>query len=130
MNSSERIRYGKTSKHRILKRGLFDKEYTEIASVPKNTLVTYNNDESIFFGIARCNDKLDIFNKNIGKRIARNRANLTLRDNTSTYINVPNTSILIYQDQLRGVVPALKVKELLHFFYNIDYLQLPERLKQ
>ncbi len=130
MNSSERIRYGRTSRHRILTRGLFGKKYTEIIPVPKNTLVTYRDGENIFFGIARCNDKLDTFNKDLGKRIARNRANLTLNiDNVSTYTSVPDTSILVYQDQLRGMVPIVKVKELLDFFNNIDFSQLPERLK-
>ena len=129
MNSSERIRYGRTSKHRILKRGFFGKEYTQITSVPKNTLVTYNDNENIYFGIARCNDGLDTFRKDIGKRIARNRANLSLeKDNVFKYINIPDTSISVYEDNLRGVVPIIKVKELLNFFNNIDTFLLPQRL--
>lgn len=88
--------------------------------VPKNTLATVRDKNLIYFGIARCNNKLDTFNKNIGKRIALNRLNLAINE-----FNISTESFVIHHSGLRGVIDVKSIKALIKYFNDIDTSMLP-----
>jgi len=98
----ERVRYGRP----------YSKE-------PKNTLVTTRDGDTVFFGIARCNRKLDCFHKSIGKYIARQRLFCIDEDELS-----PNGDLNLHHSGLRGTVGIENVKSLLEYFNNIDGMYL------
>ena len=88
---------------------------------PKNTLVTVNDGQTVYFGIARCNLKLDTFHKRVGRYIASERA-LLARDDTQEYrYNQLNDGpIRLHESGLRGSVPSSEVKQLVQYFREVD----------
>ena len=81
---------------------------------PKNTLVTYRNENLVYFGISRCHSKNDRFSKELGKDLAETRAQLAMS---------------IHRSGLRGVAKVDEVKQLLTYFQNIDNIMLSEEYK-
>jgi len=88
---------------------------------PKNTLVTVRDNDTVYFGIARCNVQLDTFHKNIGTYIAEQRARLA-RDDTQVYRynTLDGTSVKLHESGLRGSVPVSEVKEVVRYFRDVD----------
>ena len=88
---------------------------------PKNTLVTVRDNGVVYFGISRCNRKLDVFHKNIGTYIANERAALA-RDEikVSKYNVLKDTEIRLHESGLRGSVPFDNVKEVVKYFRSVD----------
>lgn len=84
---------------------------------PKNTLVTIRKDGLIYFGIARCNSKLDIFHKSIGTHIAEQRAQLATSD-IGMYSH--HYGIEIHKSGVRGNTKVGNIKTLISYFRNID----------
>jgi hypothetical protein len=91
---------------------------------PKNTLVTVKNGDTVFFGISRCNRKLDTFHKNIGTYIAHQRAQLAHDDSSQndykTYVPESNADFQLHRSGLRGSVSLENVKEVVKFFRIVD----------
>lgn len=85
---------------------------------PKNTLITVKVDDVVYFGIARCNVKMDVFHKEIGKYIALQRADMVASDTVLDYDLVGN--LKVHKSGLRGCVPVENAKDILDHFRNID----------
>ena len=86
---------------------------------PKNTLYTKLEGESLYFGIARCNVKLDTFVRSVGSHIAEERANRALTETeNSNYATVGSLSV--HRSGLRGSVSRSNVKELIEYFRSVD----------
>jgi hypothetical protein len=84
---------------------------------PKNTLVTIKKDNFVYFGIARCNSKLDTFYKSIGTHIAEQRAQLAVSDiGMYSY----HDGIEIHRSGVRGNTEVENIKSLISYFENID----------
>ena len=85
----------------------------------KNTLVTMQQDDVIYFGIARCNHHAcDEFRKDRGKVIAKARAiRATLEQQLD---NNDDKSIMLHETGLRGHTDKKNVRNLLDYFDNID----------
>jgi hypothetical protein len=83
---------------------------------PKNTLYTIRKNDTIYFGISRCNAKHDQFRKEAGKHIASERALLAVDEFAADQVS----DFTLYQNGLRGVCPTEKVIEMLQYFDNID----------
>src|SRR5690242_11784146 len=61
---------------------------------PKNTLYTKLDGDSLYFGIARCNVKLDTFTRSVGSHIAEERANRALTETSGEdYTTVGSLSV-------------------------------------
>jgi hypothetical protein len=89
----------------------------------KNTLYTIKEDETIYFGISRCNsDSPDIFNKKMGRLIARGRAALAQAEWNQTSNGSGPPFQLVADDKagLRGAVSVTDVDQLLQYFSVID----------
>lgn len=90
---------------------------------PKNTLVTIRRGDTVYFGIARCNRKLDTFHKNIGTYIAQQRVQLAQtepRDDYSTYVPESNSDFVLHKSGLRGSVSLTNIKEVVNYFRIVD----------
>ena len=92
---------------------------------PKNTLVTYRNENLVYFGISRCHSKNDRFSKELGKDLAETRAQLALNEAG----NIEESNMSIHRSGLRGVAKVDEVKQLLTYFQNIDNIMLSEEYK-
>ena len=95
---------------------------------PKNTLVTTQIGDKIYFGIARCNLRADNTAKKIGRFIAHERMNLALtveQGHLTDVVHVTeNTSLFfIMASGLSGIVDIDRVKDLLKYFEDIDNIQ-------
>lgn len=105
MNENKRVRYSRLENRR-----------------PKNTLVTIRDGNNVYFGIARCNVKLDTFHKNIGTYIAEQRAKRALdtteRDSEEHYSS--HNNLRLHESGLRGYTTLEKVKEVVNYFRNVD----------
>lgn len=92
---------------------------------PKNTLVTVRDGDTVYFGISRCNVKLDTFHKNIGTYIAQQRAQIVSEDQAtgsdySTYVPTENAELRLHKSGLRGRVALTDVKEVVKYFRIVD----------
>jgi len=92
---------------------------------PKNTLVTVRDGDTVYFGISRCNRKLDTFHKNIGTYIAQQRAQLVSEDGAtssdySTYVPTDNAEFRLHRSGLRGCVSLVNIKEVVKYFRVVD----------
>lgn len=88
---------------------------------PKNTLVTFRNGNTVYFGISRCNVEAgDTFLKSLGKHIAKQRADMASVNPDESKDLVPGTSVKVHESGLRGRVDIGHIKELLKTFDNID----------
>ena len=119
-----RVRYGKTDVTRVIHTTKSTPSRTIAERVPKNTLTTIRYRNMVYFGIARCNSKLDRFNKNTGKLIASNRAKLALQE--GEIYNVENLEL--HKSGLRGSVDLNNIKSLLEYFKTIDVTMQPKCL--
>lgn len=92
----------------------------------KNTLVTLQDGETIFFGISRCNrDAGDRFLKARGRTAAKARA---IRASIE-FKSVPNdlkNKFVANANGLRGHCAVADVKEVLKYFQNIDQIMFEE----
>lgn len=103
MSENIRIRYGRVNERN-----------------PKNTLATFQDGETVFFGISRCNTTVgDRFVKIRGREIASNRAMFAAEEDVS-FPTIDGTTIQIHESGMRGQVPSKDVAELLNVFNNID----------
>jgi len=85
---------------------------------PKNTLVTVQDGEYVFFGIARCNwsaKSTDVFNRKEGREIALDRALKARSVNVAT-----NSSFCLNGDGTYGYCRVKLVKTLLKHFESLD----------
>lgn len=92
---------------------------------PKNTLVTVQDGDTVYFGISRCNRKLDTFHKNIGTYIATKRMKLVNNDDENDidmwkYDQIDNSELFVHSSNLRGWVPVEDVKLLIRYFRVVD----------
>lgn len=92
--------------------------------VPKRTLVTIEDNGTIFFGISRCCKK-DTFSKKMGNLIAWNRAKTSLKEpdyyeRTGVPQNMYMDKIWLHESGLRGQVGTEDVVSLLKYFDNLD----------
>lgn len=94
---------------------------------PRNTLVTTQEGDTIYFGIARCNTREDRFSRKVGQRIADNRVGLAQDDSSSVRDRLAGTELVIDSSGLYGSVPASNVRELVRYFRDIDTLSLRRR---
>lgn len=95
---------------------------------PKNTLVTFRNDDLVYFGISRCNSKRDHFSKEFGKQLAEQRALLA-----SAEVSMGENEtggMEIHKSGLRGVTKVEDIKRLLTYFQNIDDIMLAQENKE
>ena len=93
----------------------------EKGRTPKNTLVTVLDNDVVYFGISRCNRKMDVFHKAVGTFIANERADLARDDEQAyRYNQLENTSVNLHDSGLRGSVPVENVRELIEHFRNVD----------
>jgi len=104
-NESIRVRYGRVENR-----------------MPKNTLVTMRVDGKIYFGIARCNNKMDAFKREVGTHIATGRVILASHECGEGYMLHAglNGDMRVHQNYLRGIVSVEDVHELLDYFNRID----------
>lgn len=88
--------------------------------VPKNTLVTVKDGDTLYFGIARCNRKLDVFHRKVGSYIAEQRA-LLARDDTQEYrYDRLDNGLELHESGLRGSVSLSNVRQLINHFEGVD----------
>jgi len=106
-NRAERVRYGRVD---VTTRG---------ERVPKNTLLTIRDGDLVYFGIVRCNSRLDRFSKNTGKLIAKNRARLAANE-TKEVVKVAKDKLATHFSGLRGTVGVDNIRDLLQYFKDID----------
>ena len=95
---------------------------------PKNTLVTAQIGDKIYFGIARCNIDVDNTTKKVGRFIAFHRMQSILDIDLSGRFQNLNGKALFHIDEndLCGVVDISKIKDLLKYFEDIDSIQKKE----
>lgn len=103
-----RVRYSRTDEDRT----------------PKNTLYTHLKDGDLYFGIARCNHKLDRFNKTTGTHIAEQRALKALADDVGEYRYKGH--LILHSSGLRGKVRKENAKSLIEYFRAIDEVLLDQ----
>lgn len=99
---------------------------------PKNTLVTVRQGDTVYFGIARCNRKLDTFHKNIGTYIAQQRADIASNDGAassdySLHAVTGDVDFRLHRSGLRGCVRIENVKEVVNYFRTVDEYCLDRR---
>jgi hypothetical protein len=106
MNRNTRVRYSRTS-----------------TKVPKNTLVTLREGDTVYFGVARCNTKAgDEFRRNLGTTIATNRASAALGDALAGQYTCSDGTVSLHTSGLRGAVPVAQIRALLTYFGQVDAL--------
>ena len=92
--------------------------------VPKNTLVTIRDGDTVYFGIARCNRKLDTFRRDVGTHIATKRAELARECGSSSIHTTDGEDLNVHASRMRGHTTVENVKELVKFFNDIDNICL------
>ena len=83
--------------------------------VLRNSLVTIQKGDYVFFGIARCNRK-DLFKKTLGRELALNRA----LDSTTSYKAPETASVHISDDGTMGWCNVKYVRTILRHFEGLD----------
>ncbi|MFA5024151.1 MAG: hypothetical protein WC523_04305 [Patescibacteria group bacterium] len=86
---------------------------------PKNTLVTIRDNNSIYFGIARCKLSVSIMDKKEGKYGATTRAQ-SAKDSYSTV----HEALYIDDSGLSGRVEIDNIVKLLEYFDNLDAIMV------
>jgi len=92
--------------------------------VPKNTLATICDGDTIYFGIARCNRKLDTFRREVGTHIASKRAELAKEGSCNDVITTVEADLQVHSSKMRGFISVDRVKELVIYFNDIDNICL------
>lgn len=80
--------------------------------IPKNTLATIRDGSIIYYGISRCNTKLDKFDKQEGAE----RATIRVRTAFDLLSGLESTK----NSELAGCVHEDDIKDLLEYFNNIN----------
>lgn len=92
---------------------------------PKNTLVTVKDGDTVYFGISRCNRKLDTFHKSVGAYIAEQRAQIVSDDGAASsdynsHVIDDNIGFRLHKSGLRGCVALSNIKEVVKYFRVVD----------
>lgn len=87
-------------------------------NAPKNTLVTIRKDDTIYFGISRCNSDFDRPNKEIGKALALKRAEISATGAAGSWYN--EGSLQVHKSGLLGRVDRVDIVRLLEYFDKVD----------
>ncbi|MBI2448882.1 hypothetical protein HYV49_01150 [Candidatus Pacearchaeota archaeon] len=105
-------------KHRIRYSDVNMGSLTCFTKKPKNTLITVQEKDVIYFGIARCHSIKDRFKKAEGKRLALDRVEFAKNDHDKNR----ELSVSFYLDSsgLLGYCRIPYVKLLLKYFESID----------
>ena len=101
--------------------------YSRFGSVPKNTLVTLRDGDTIYFGIARCRLTMDVAIKEEGKRWASYRALQAATGKELLHnenLGEVSGTMLVHKDGLLGKVNVEEVEKLLNYFDNIEEIQI------
>jgi len=112
-----RVRYNGRKNKKVWRRKQDGGYWETIKGCPKNTLVTIRENDQIYFGISRVNQKHDVFSKEFGKTIAQGRAEKA-KDDFS--FSVPLNGMFLDETGLKGSCEVQDVKKLLEYFDNID----------
>ena len=94
--------------------------------VPKNSLVTMQIGENIFFGISRCKSNVDHVNKKIGRFVAYKRMEDATCLNMDALKDLGNKLFYARVSGYMGVVHVSRVKELLDYFNKFEQLKYEE----
>jgi len=90
-------------------------------NIPKNTLATVIDDDTVYFGISRCNTKTgDCFHKTKGVKIAQNRCEVALNESGGDYQPFEESNVSVHHSGLRGSVKIDNVSDLISVFKGID----------
>ena len=108
MSENRRVRYGRVE-----------------GRAPKNTLVTVREDNTIYFGIARCRTEADRFTKADGLKLANLRCEVA-RSNPDGHFSVDG-SFQLHSSGLFGQVDVDDVTKLLSHFDSVDDWGLKNR---
>ena len=84
--------------------------------LPRDTLVTFRSEDTVYFGISRCNPE-DRFTKEQGKTRARLRANVASQNCAGNW--KINDGCHLHSSGLMGKVPVDKVVRLLNYFNDL-----------
>ena len=95
--------------------------------VPKNTLATIRDGDTVYFGIARCNRKMDTFKRDVGTHIAMARAGLAQEGPCNDLHTTDGDDLEVHVSRMRGRTTVENVKELIKYFNNIDAVCLDRR---
>ncbi len=96
--------------------------YGKLNNDRKDTLFTFRSEDKIFFGIARCNVKVgDAFDKELGRKIAQNRALKAQEVFTTEKVNLENSDIANLKEFVSyGAIPVTEIKSLLSYFRSLQ----------
>lgn len=86
----------------------------------KNTLATIRVGKVVFFGVARCNKKFDVFKKSTGMQIATGRALKAEQEGAPIMFDEGFIFAGSDESTLRGYVSVDNIKELLNWFQALD----------
>ena len=86
--------------------------------MPKNTLVTKRDGDTIYFGISRCMLSQDTLRKVEGRNWAMDRLKQAMTEKIQSWIT--DGSFNLDTSGLYGTVGVEDVKKLLRYFENID----------
>lgn len=107
-----RIRYGFQQKEIVSQKGAHRYQRRT-----KNALVTIQQGNHVYFGIARCKLSTDIFKKKLGRELALIRA----QDSFNYYATAAETSMFcLNKDGTAGYCSVRYVKTLLKHFESLD----------
>jgi len=81
--------------------------------LPRDTLVTFRSEDTVYFGISRCNPE-DRFTKEQGKTRARLRADIASQGKWKV-----SDDCYLHSSGLMGQVPVDKVVRLLNYFNDL-----------
>ena len=91
-------------------------------NIPKNTLVTVREGDTVYFGISRCNLRADQPSKKAGVHIARQRAEVATRNIAGLwYID---GTFYLHKYGVFGQVHMDEIQKLLTHFDNVDEIAL------
>jgi hypothetical protein len=96
--------------------------YGKLNSDRKDTLFTFRSEDKIFFGIARCNVKVgDVFDKELGRKIAQNRALKAQEVFKSGNVALESGNIEDMKEFIPyGGIPVADIKSLLNYFRSLQ----------
>ncbi len=95
--------------------------------VPKNTLATIRDGDTVYFGIARCNRKMDVFRREVGTYIALARAELAQEGPCNGLCTTDGDDLRIHTSRMRGRTTVDNIRELIKYFNDIDAVCLDRR---
>ena len=98
----------------------------KVQKQPKNTMCTLRDNDTIYFGIARCHFPLDTMDKNHGKALAQLRINCAI---AAKDVERPNSwrvdgTLKVNSGGMFGQVNVTEITKLLQYFENLDETML------